>query len=96
MFATAHMTLTSLFLCISAASAAPGLSLHISGPQIVEGIENLKLVVTVTNVGDEILKLLKDPRSPLTGDSLPADKFIIVNAAGDMPLFNGVIMKYTP
>jgi peptidyl-Lys metalloendopeptidase len=88
-----RIVLTSLVF--STSFAAPMLSLHVSGPEIVEGIENLKLVVTVTNVGDETLDLLKDPRSPLS-NSLPTDKFGIINRAGVMPSFNGIVTKYNP
>ena len=88
-----HMALTSLVF--SASFAVPMLSLHVSGPEIVEGIEHLKLIATVTNVGNETLKLLKDPRSPLS-NSQPTDKFGIVNRAGDMPSFDGIVTKYNP
>ena len=60
---TFRIALTCFIFSNAAAFAAPGLSVHVSGPQTIEGIENLTLVATVTNVGDETLKLLKDPRS---------------------------------
>ena len=58
---------TKLFLSLLAISAsalaAPSLSLKVSGADAAEGVENLKVVTTLTNTGDSTLKLLKDPRT---------------------------------
>lgn len=86
--------LSGLVLSAIAASAAPGLSLHVSGPDSVDGVQNLKVVTTVTNTGDETLKLLNDPRGPL--NKLPAETFAISDAAGAVPSFTGIKVKYVP
>jgi peptidyl-Lys metalloendopeptidase len=86
------MALIGLILCAKVAFAAPGLSLHISGPQTVDGIENLKLLATVTNTGDDMLKLLNDTRGLL--NAIPTRKFVIRNVAGQEPSFTGVVINY--
>jgi peptidyl-Lys metalloendopeptidase len=91
---TIYIALAGILLSAPSAFAVPGLSLHISGPKTVEGIENLKLVATVNNTGDETLKLLNDPRGLLS--TMPTRKFIIRNAAGEEPLFTGAMVKYVP
>ena len=78
----------------SAVFAAPGLSLQVTGPNVVNGVENLKVVTTLTNTGDETLKLLKDPNSVL--NTMPADTFTITAADGSSPSFAGVRLKYSP
>lgn len=57
-------------------------------------VENLTVVATITNTGDESLKILNDPRSPLS--KLPADTFTITDAAGSRPAFTGIKAKYVP
>lgn len=75
-----------------AASAAQSLSLEITGPDSVNTVANLKVVATVTNTGDKILKLLNEPRSALS--KLPAHTFSIVDQAGASPQFVGIKYKY--
>jgi peptidyl-Lys metalloendopeptidase len=48
----------------------------------------------VTNIGDEALKLLNDPRGPL--NKMPTDTFAIQNPAGKQPNFVGIKVKYVP
>ena len=87
----------ALFVLAATASvvfAAPGLSLMVTGPNIVNGVENLKVVTTLTNTGDETLKLLKDPNSVL--NTMPADTFTFTTADGSSPSFAGVRLKYSP
>jgi hypothetical protein len=48
----------------------------------------------VTNTGDETLKILNDPRGPLS--KIPTDTFVITDAAGSNPDFTGVRVKYVP
>ncbi|TBU50087.1 metalloprotease [Dichomitus squalens] len=93
---TTSLRAALLVLAASAAavSAAPGLSLKVSGPEAVDGVENLKVVTTLTNTGDETLKLLNDPRSVL--HSLPANTFAITTDDGASPSFTGVKVKYSP
>jgi len=45
------------------ASASPSLSLKLSGADAAKGIEELKVTATLTNTGDNTLKLLNDPRT---------------------------------
>lgn len=58
------------------------------------GVENLKVVATITNTGDETLKILNDPRSLLS--KRPANKFSITDARGARPAFTGIKVKYSP
>src|SRR6266436_3648901 len=75
-------------------SSTPGLSLHLAGPETVDGVQNLKVVATITNIGNETLKLLNDPRGPL--DTMPTDTFAIQNDTGKEPDFVGIRVKYVP
>ncbi|KAG5654427.1 hypothetical protein H0H81_002616 [Sphagnurus paluster] len=87
-------TLFALAASAVAVSAAPGLSVKVAGPSNVAGVENLKVKTTVTNTGDEILKILNDPNSPLS--KLPANTFSITDAKGATPAFTGIKAKYAP
>ena len=70
------------------ASAAPSLTLKTSTHNVnVDGLENLKVTTTITNTGDETLKLLNDPRGVL--DAFPANTFTITDPTGSGPSFNG-------
>jgi peptidyl-Lys metalloendopeptidase len=91
---TLHVTFIALLLSATTTYAAPSLSLHLTGPQTVEGVENLKVIATVNNTGDETLKLLNDPRGPL--NQMPADTFTISDSAGQQPSFVGIKVKYVP
>jgi peptidyl-Lys metalloendopeptidase len=84
--------LVTFALSAMAASAAPGLTLKVAGPSSVSGVENLKVVTTLTNTGDETLKLINDPRGPLS--TMPADTFKITDSAGKSPEFTGIKVKY--
>lgn len=89
MFAnTVFATLLSLVASALLVAADPGLSLKVAGPDTVEGVKNLKVVATVTNTGDQTLKLLNDPRGPLS--KLPADTFSITDSSGKSPKFTGI------
>ena len=68
-------------------------NLH-KGADTVNGVENLKVVATLTNTGDEALKILNDPLSPLS--TLPAETFSITNEKGQSPEFVGIRAKYVP
>jgi peptidyl-Lys metalloendopeptidase len=82
------------FFAAAEVVAVPSLSLRVSGPQSVEGVENLKLVTTVTNTGNETLKLLKDPNGPLS--KIQTRTFDIRDATGKQPRFTGTKLKYIP
>ncbi|OBZ68536.1 Peptidyl-Lys metalloendopeptidase [Grifola frondosa] len=86
--------LVSLVASAVAVSAITGLSLKVSGPEAVDGVNNLKVVATITNTGDETLKLLNDPRGAL--HTMPTDTFAIMNESGETPSFIGVKVKYVP
>jgi len=74
-------------------SAAPSLALKTSIPNVnVDGLENLKVTATITNTGDETLKLLNDPRGVL--NPFPEDTFSIANTAGSRPSFNGAKVNH--
>jgi peptidyl-Lys metalloendopeptidase len=75
-------------------SAAPGLSLSISAPKTVEGVQNLKVNSVLKNTGDETLRILNDPRTPLS--KLDTKAFSILGASGASPVFKGAIAKYDP
>jgi peptidyl-Lys metalloendopeptidase len=83
-----------LTLSAVAASAEPSLSLCVSGPQTVEGVENLILTTTIANICNETLKLLNDPRGPLS--KAPTDTFDIKGSADTKPLFIGIEVEYDP
>ena len=69
-------------------AAAPGLTVKTSTSNAkVNGLENLKVTTTVTNSGDQTLKLLNDPRGVL--NTFPEDSFSITCASGNSPAFNG-------
>ena len=92
--------LVALAIAASAASGAPAaagttsLKLTMAGPGAVNGVENLKVVTTLTNAGDETVKLLNHPSSIL--GTLPGDTFTITNDAGATPDFIGARVKYSP
>ena len=86
-------TLIALAASAVAVSAAPGLSLKVAGPEAVDGVENLKVSTTVTNTGDETLKLINDPRGAL--NTLPTNTFAITTDAGESPAFVGAKVKYS-
>jgi len=64
------------------------------GPEAVDSVEHLKIVATVTNTGDETLKVLNDPRGPL--NKLPTNTFTITDGKGSRPSFMGIQLKYVP
>ncbi|KAF9051379.1 hypothetical protein BJ165DRAFT_1400905 [Panaeolus papilionaceus] len=85
------IALTSLAIAVS---ASPSLSLKVSGVQSVQNVENFTVKTVLTNTGDETVKVLNDPRGPLS--KMPTDTFTITNAKGDKPAFNGIKVKYVP
>lgn len=88
----ARSSLLVLLGSVWSASAAPGLSLKLSGAQKVSGVSNLKVTATVTNTGDDILKLLNDPRGPLS--KFPTETFEIAHQdTGASPTFTGVKVR---
>lgn len=89
MFSSAlRSTLLALVASAVTVSAVPGLTLKLSGADKVDGIDNLKVVATLVNTGDETLKLLNDPRGPLS--KLPTATFRVSHdESGVAPAFTG-------
>ncbi|OBZ77844.1 Peptidyl-Lys metalloendopeptidase [Grifola frondosa] len=73
-------------------SPPPRVVLQITGPTSIHDVQNLKVVTTVVNSGDETLKLLNVPESVLS--RVPTDLFAIANRYGESPVFVGA--KYIP
>ena len=96
MFSTSvRSALVALAASAIAVSATPGLTLKVTGPEAVDGVNNLKVEATVTNTGDETLKLLNHPLSPLS--KLPTETFTIAHEdSGAAPQFSGIKVKYSP
>ena len=86
--------LIALVASAVAVSAAPGLTLKVSGADSVDGVDNLKVVATLVNTGDETLKLLNDPNGVL--NTRPPDTFTSTGDDGASPSFIGVRVKYPP
>jgi len=64
------------------------------GPESVNAVDKLQVLTTITNTGDEKVKVLNDPYGPLS--PLPTDTFTITNASGAKPAFTGIKAKYLP
>ncbi|KAJ7910737.1 peptidyl-Lys metalloendopeptidase [Mycena leptocephala] len=86
--------LNALVLAAVAVSAAPQLSLSLTGPQSVTSVGDLQVIATLANTGTDELKLLNDPRTVL--DAFETGTFTITNAAGKSPSFIGAFVKYIP
>ncbi|KAL1680582.1 hypothetical protein EV122DRAFT_262037 [Schizophyllum commune] len=91
--ASTKAALASIVLAATAASATQSVLLKVAGPTDVTDVENLKVTTTITNTGDETLKLFNDPNSALS--TLPANTFAISNSAGAVPQFTGIKAKYS-
>ena len=87
--------LVALAASAVAVSATSGLTLKVSGPEAVDGVNNFKVEATVTNTGDETLKLLNHPLSPLS--KMSTETFSIAQEdTGAVPKFSGMKVKYSP
>jgi peptidyl-Lys metalloendopeptidase len=64
-----------------------------SGAAKVEGAQNFWVSTLVKNTGDEPLRILNDPRGPLS--LVPTNTFTITDADGQNPHFTGVKIKYS-
>jgi peptidyl-Lys metalloendopeptidase len=56
--------------------------------------EDFRIATIVSNTGSETLRLLRDPRSPLS--TLPTEKFRIVNSKSVHSEFSGIRVRYDP
>jgi hypothetical protein len=72
--------------------AVPSVSVSFTGEKTVTDVDNFKVVVKVTNSGDETLTLLDDPRTLLTPD-WNTETFHITNSEGVVPEFKGVAVS---
>ncbi|KAF9018737.1 peptidyl-Lys metalloendopeptidase [Hymenopellis radicata] len=88
--------LAMLYLAAMSASAAPSLSLSVAGADSVVDVSNLEVATTVTNTGDETLKILNDPSSVLVSDYATNSFSISSLADNASPKFTGVKLKYVP
>ncbi|TRM66498.1 hypothetical protein BD626DRAFT_451525 [Schizophyllum amplum] len=91
--ATLKAALAYIALSAITASATQSVSMKVAGPSDVTDVENLQITTTITNTGDEMLRLVNDPKSPLS--TMPADTFAITNSAGAAPKFVGIKAKYS-
>ncbi|KXN92732.1 Peptidyl-Lys metalloendopeptidase [Leucoagaricus sp. SymC.cos] len=92
---TAHTAIFALAASAVTVNAVQSLSLKVTGPELVNNVENLKVTTTITNTGDKTLKLLNDPLSPLS--QLPANIFKITGEAKNVtPSFQGIKAKFVP
>lgn len=64
------------------------------GLDILETLEDFRVLATVTNMGDKAMNILNDPRGPLS--DFPTDTFKITDRNGTQPRFKGVKLKYIP
>lgn len=71
-------------------SAAPGLTVTVTVPPQVNGVDNLSATTLVTNTGTEPLKILNTPNSPLS--AAKTRTFNIANGSGS-PAFTGMLVK---
>ncbi|KAF9449833.1 peptidyl-Lys metalloendopeptidase [Macrolepiota fuliginosa MF-IS2] len=92
---TIRSALLAVAVSAAVANAARSLSLKVAGPASVDGVDNLKVTTTLTNDGDETLKLLNDPLSPIS--QLPAETFQVTSdSTGAKATFSGIKVKYIP
>ncbi|KAJ6532388.1 peptidyl-Lys metalloendopeptidase [Mycena capillaripes] len=94
MFSTSVRSALVALVFAAAVSAAPGLSLSLTGPTEVSSISALHVVATLVNTGDVELKLLNDPRTVL--HTFETDTFSITDPTGNSPSFKGLVAKYVP
>lgn len=88
------VTVLLSLLALTGVNAAPSLSISLSGTDVfipklphidrilgadnVKDVDNFSIVTTITNTGDETLKLYQDPRSALS--SFPVGPIIHITA----------------
>ena len=59
----------------------------------MDGVDNLKVTAILTNTGNETVRVLNDPRGPLS--KLPTDAFEVTKD-GTRADFGGIEVKYVP
>jgi len=83
-----------LLAYVLAAAATRSVNVRVSAPEVVSDVDDFDVLTTITNTGDETLKLLKDPRSPLS--SIATNTFVVTNSDGAYPAFSGIKVRYVP
>ena len=74
-------------------SATPSLTVRTSIQNITAaGLRNLEVTTTITNTGDDTLKLLNDPRGLFS--SSPENAFIITDPSGSQIPFGGALVNH--
>ncbi|KAF8686554.1 Lysine-specific metallo-endopeptidase [Rhizoctonia solani] len=91
MLATITFTLSTALI----ASAARSLSLNVvtSSTEVID-IDNFHVNATLSNTGSETLRLLRDPRSPLS--TWATETFGVINSKGARAEFSGIKVRYDP
>ena len=84
----------ALFTCIAVAAAARSLIVKASGPEVVWDVSHFDVSTRIINTGDETLRLLNDPRTPLS--PFATNSFVVTNSNGLYPSFNGARVQYLP
>ncbi|CCO36873.1 Peptidyl-Lys metalloendopeptidase Short=MEP [Rhizoctonia solani AG-1 IB] len=91
MFVAAAFVLSTALL----ASADRSLSLKVASPSAeITDVDNFRVAATVSNTGSETLRILRDPRSPLS--TWATETFGVVNNKGERAAFSGVKVRYSP
>ncbi|KAF8754729.1 Lysine-specific metallo-endopeptidase [Rhizoctonia solani] len=91
MLATITFTLSIALI----ASAARSLSLNVVASSTeVTDIDNFHVNATLSNTGSETLRLLRDPRSPLS--TWATETFGVINSKGARAEFSGIKVRYDP
>ena len=80
-----------LLACVLSAAATRSVNVKVSAPDAVSNVDDFDVSTTITNTGDEALKLLNDPRSPLS--SFATNTFVVTNSDGALPAFIGVKVR---
>ena len=83
-----------LLAYILAATATRSVNVKVSALEAVSNVDDFDVSTTITNTGDETLKLLKDPRTPLS--SFATNTFVVTNSEGAYPSFSGIKVRYVP
>ncbi|KAG8753788.1 hypothetical protein FRC12_011414 [Ceratobasidium sp. 428] len=77
------------------ASADRSVSLKLTtSSAVITDVDNFRVVANVSNTGSETLRLLRDPRSPLS--QAPTESFSVINSKGARAVFSGIRVRYNP
>lgn len=81
-----------LFAFVVTAAATRSLTVEVSAPKNVTNVDSFNVLTTITNTGDEILRLINNPATPLFSlaaplASLVTNPFIVMDSNGGQPNF---------